>query len=272
MENKTTLNEIQYIPLEYVKPNPYQPRTHFNESALQELAISIENYGVLQPINVRKFSETSYELIAGERRLRAAKLANLTKIPAIISEIADIDSAMLALIENLQRENLNFIEEAESFEQLIKFHGLTQEQIAKKIGKNQSTVANKLRLLKLKDNVKEIVVSNKLSERHARALLRLPEDELQIEALNKIIEKKLNVKKSEELIEKIRNEVLINNHDEKLKKTSRARIKSFINLRIYTNTLKNAFSEIKKTGIDATYEEKDYQDYLEVKVRIPKKK
>lgn len=262
---------IEYIPIEYIRPNPYQPRTKFSQSALDDLANSIKEYGVLQPINVRKFSENSYELISGERRLRASKIAGLIEIPALVNEVVELDSALMALIENIQRENLNFIEEAESYNQLISIHNITQEQIARKVGKNQSTVANKLRLLRLNADVRKELLDNNLSERHARALLRLPEEDLQKEALKSIVSKKLNVKKSEELIEKIRDKILINNHDEKITKESRARLKSFINMRIYLNTIKNAFAEIEKTGIKATYQEKDLQDKIEIKIILNKK-
>ena len=269
MESKK-LN-IQYIPVEFIKPNPYQPRTKFAKGALEDLANSIKEYGVLQPINVRKFNENSYELISGERRLRASKLAGLTEIPAIISEVIEVDSAVMALIENIQRENLNYIEEAESYNQLMSRHNLTQDQIAQKVGKNQSTVANKLRLLRLNHDVRRELLENNLSERHARALLRLPEEDLQKEALQAIISKKLNVKKSEDLIEKIRDDVLNNNHEEKFTKSSRSRIKSFINMRIYLNTIKNAYNEILKTGIQADYKEKDMGDKIEIKITLNKK-
>ncbi|MPW25308.1 nucleoid occlusion protein [Alkalibaculum sp. M08DMB] len=262
---------IEYIPIEYIRPNPYQPRTKFSTSALEELTQSIKEYGVLQPINVRKFSDNSYELIAGERRLRASKMAGLLEIPALINEVVEVDSAIMALIENIQRENLNYIEEAESYNQLMTLHNLTQEQIAKKVGKNQSTVANKLRLLRLHKDVRREVLDNNLSERHARALLRLPDEVLQKEALDSIVKKKLNVKKSEELIEKIRDKVLINNYEEKITKNSRARIKSFINMKIYLNTIKSAFNEVLKTGIKASYQEKDLGDYIEVKIILNKK-
>lgn len=263
--------EVEYIPIKFIRPNPYQPRNRFTNSSLEELAESIKSYGVLQPISVRKFNDESYELIAGERRLRASKLAGLETIPALVKEVMDSDSAMIALIENIQRENLNYLEEAESYHQLLQLHNLTQEQIAAKVGKTQSTIANKLRLLRLHTDVRKILLDNELSERHARALLRLPEEELQKEALNKIVAKKLNVKKSEDLIENIREKELINNHSEKLTKESRARVKSFINMRIYLNTIKNAYNEISKTGIDATYTENDMGDSIEIKIKIRKK-
>jgi ParB family chromosome partitioning protein len=237
---------------------------------LEELAMSIKNYGVLQPITVRKFGDTSYELIAGERRLRASKLAGLKEIPVIISDIIDADSATIALIENIQREDLDFIEEAESYQQLINLHGMTQEQIAKKVGKTQSTIANKLRLLRLNQSVREKIFNSNLSERHARALLKIPDEELQLMALKKIVASDLNVKKTEELIEKIREDVLINNFSEPLTQEKKARVKSFINMRIYTNTIKKAYEDILKTGIDAAYSENDQDEYLEVKIRIKK--
>ncbi|MFZ7133498.1 MAG: nucleoid occlusion protein [Eubacteriales bacterium] len=269
MEEKRV--EVEYIPVEYIKPNPYQPRSRFTNSSLEELAASIKAYGVLQPITVKKSNDHSYELIAGERRLRASKLLGLKSIPAIVKEIIDSDSAMIALIENIQRENLNFLEEAESYQQLIFHHKLTQEQIAQKVGKTQSTIANKLRLLRLDKDIRKTLIDSDLSERHARALLRLPDEELQREALNKVISKKLNVKKTEDLIENIREKELINNHNEKLTKESRARVKSFINIKIYLNTIKNAFNEVIKTGINATYSEKDIGDAIEIKIKIQKK-
>ncbi|RBP36686.1 nucleoid occlusion protein [Garciella nitratireducens] len=274
-ENANIAREIEYIPVNNIRPNPYQPRKYFNQSAIEELATSIKNYGILQPLSVRKIGESSYELIAGERRLRAAKLLELETVPVIVVEIVDQDSALIALIENLQREDLNYIEEAQSYYHLINDHGLTQEQVAQKVGKTQSTIANKLRLLRLSEAVQKVVIDQSLSERHARALLRLPDEELQMDVLNKIIKNKLNVKKTEELIEKTRQKLIEQDH--KLKdsksnrKKSRARVKSYINFRIYVNTIRNAFEEIKKTGVQATFEQKDHEDFLEIKIKLPKK-
>ncbi len=141
---KNIQSEIKYIPIDSIKPNPYQPRKDFNKKALEELSQSIKTYGVIQPISVRKLQDNSYELVAGERRLRASELANLKEIPAIIVDYRDKESAMIALIENLQREDLNFIEEAEGYRNLIEDHGFTQQELAEKIGKSQSTIANKL--------------------------------------------------------------------------------------------------------------------------------
>jgi len=150
--------EIRNIPISSIKPNPYQPRRDFNKKSLEELSQSIKSFGVLQPISVRRLQNENYELIAGERRLRASELAELNEIPAIVLEYKDNESAMIALIENLQREDLNFIEEAEGFNNLILDHGFTQGELAKKMGKSQSTIANKLRLLKLPEDIKRSLI------------------------------------------------------------------------------------------------------------------
>jgi len=265
MENISMNNKVTYLPINNVVPNPYQPRKEFCEESLEELSSSIKSYGVIQPISVRKKDNDLYELIAGERRLRASKLAGLDLIPAIIVEMSDQDSAVIALIENLQREDLNFIEEAEGYFLLINEHGFTQQELAEKVGKNQSTVANKLRILKLSEEVKKIVLENKLTERHARALLKLPDNQLRLEILEEIIKKDLNVKKTEKLIKDRLEE--INKPDEPER---RQNIKSSLNFRIYLNTLKNAYNAITNTGLKAQYEQLDKGEYIEVVVKIPK--
>ena len=263
---KSVQTEIKYIPIEFIRPNPYQPRKNFNKKALDELSQSIKTYGLIQPISVRKIHDESYELVAGERRLRASKLAKLDEVPVIILDYRDIDSAMVALIENLQREDLNFIEEAEGYSNLIKDHGFTQSQLAKKLGKSQSTIANKLRILKLPDDIKRMILDTNLTERHARALLRIPDDRLKRKVLEKIIQDDLTVKRTEKLVEDILDEMMKNDEKEEKKQN----IKGLINLRIYLNTIKNAYTEIKKSGLNATYDEKDKGDFVEVVVRIPK--
>ena len=152
------MKEIINIPIRFIKPNPYQPRKNFNLKSLEELSQSVKTYGIIQPISVRKLSHDSYELIAGERRLRAAEIAELTEIPAIVVDYRDKDSAMVALVENLQREDLNFIEEAEGYYNLIEDHNITQQELAEKLGKSQSTIANKLRILKLPTDIKKILI------------------------------------------------------------------------------------------------------------------
>lgn len=257
--------EVKYIPISVIKPNPYQPRKDFNQRSLEELSQSIKSYGVIQPISVRQIKEDSYELIAGERRLRASELAELHEIPAIIVDYRDKESALIALMENLQREDLNFIEEAEGYNNLIEDHGFTQQEIAEKMGKNQSTVANKLRLLKLPDDIKKSLLECNLTERHGRALLKLSDDDLKRKILERVIKNELNVNKTESLVNDILDD-LTKKEDNEIKQN----IKSMINIRIYLNTIKKAFSAIKDTGINAEYKELDKGDHVEIVVKIPK--
>lgn len=259
--NKAIIN----IPIDEIAPNPYQPRKEFSGASLEELAASIKEYGVLQPVNVRKIGEKGYELISGERRLRASKLAGKEDIPAVVIEVVEQDSAVIALIENLQREDLNFMEEAEGYHNLISDHGMTQEELARKVGKKQSTIANKLRLLKLDGKLKNKILENELTERHARALLKLPEETMQQKALDSIIKKSLNVKKTEDMVEKMLDEVAAASEPPK-----KNRIKGKINYNIYVNTIKNTCKELFKTGCLVEYTQEDKGLFIEVTVRIPK--
>ncbi len=261
MEDK----KVMEIPIHDIVPNPYQPRKVFSQSALEELSKSIKVYGILQPITVR-VKDDKYELIAGERRLRAAKLAKIEVIPAIINNMSDESSAVLALLENLQREDLNFIEEAMGYDNLIKEHDFTQQQLAEKLGKNQSTIANKLRILRLPNDIKIRLVENNLTERHARALLKLPNEDFMKEVLEKVIKGDLTVKKTEKLIKDILEELEALQEDDK-----KPNIKGSMAIRIYLNTMKQAFDAIIGTGIEAKYKEIDKGDYMEVVVKIPKK-
>lgn len=267
MENVSLRNKVTYLPIDSIKPNPYQPRKAFTEESLNELCSSIKAYGVIQPISVRAEENEEYELVAGERRLKASKMAGLDVIPAIIVDMSNEDSAVVALIENLQREDLNFIEEAEGYYRLVDLYGFTQQELAEKIGKNQSTIANKLRILKLPDEIKNLLIEHNLTERHGRALLKLPDKETQIEILEIVIKKSLNVKKTERLIKDKLEEI---NKPEEIQR--RQSIKSSLNFRIYLNTLKNAYNAIRDTGLDAKYSQADKGDYIEVVVKIPKKK
>ena len=256
---------VKEIPVEKIIPNPYQPRKVFSINALEELSKSIKEYGVLQPITVRE-KGSNYELIAGERRLRAAKLAQLESIPVIINNMTDESSAVLALLENLQREDLNFIEESLAYENLIKEHNFTQQQLAEKLGKNQSTIANKLRILKLPQRVKEYLIENGLTERHARALLNLPNEELMMEIVEKVVKLELTVKKTEKLINDTIESLKAEEEPER-----KQNIKCSMGIKIYLNTLKQAYDAILNTGIEAKYNEIDKGDYMEVVVKIPKK-
>lgn len=264
--NNDEKGKIINIPIDKIKPNPYQPRKTFDKSALEELSISIRQYGILQPINVRKIGASSYELVAGERRLRASQIAEMKEIPAIIVDMNDNDSAVVALIENLQREDLSFMEEAEGYFHLISEHGFTQDELAMKVGKNQSTIANKMRLLKLPPLVKKMIYDHNLTERHARALLKLPDEQLQLKVLKQVCEKGLNVKRTEELIEK-----MIEKYTGVKDKTSKKKqISAFRDIRIFTNTLKQAVDMMKNAGVHAKVTQNDHGEYVEYIVRIPK--
>lgn len=255
---------INYVAIESISPNLYQPRKVFDDESIADLAQSIKVYGIIQPLSVRKINNDYYELIAGERRLRAAKEAGLKEVPVIICNIDDKDSAAIALLENLQREDLNFYEEALAYDNLIKVHSYTQDQLSEVIGKKQSTIANKLRLLKLDKKVVNLLIDNKLTERHGRALLKLSSSDLQLKILDTVIKNGLNVKKTEELIER---------ELEKINNTGKAidgkkRIKGAFSPAIYVNTVKQVFD---KFGVNAKYRSKELEDSIQVIITIEKK-
>lgn len=265
-EEKTMMDEIREIDINKIKLNPYQPRREFEENALEELSMSIMKYGLIQPITVRETRAEEYELIAGERRLRAGINAGFEKIYARVMRVTGTESAVLALIENIQRENLDYMEEAEAFSMLISEHGLTQEELAEKIGKNQSTIANKIRILKLSPEIRALLKENNLTERHARALLRLNDEKLRKKALNTIINRGLNVAKTDLLIEEI-----LEGEENKKEKRSPHEIRIFKDIRIFTNTIKQAVDMMQKSGIDAESLKSETEDYIEYKIKIPKK-
>lgn len=258
-------NNFTYINTNSILPNIYQPRKVFNDESIEELAQSIKAYGIIQPLSVRKMGENSYELVAGERRLRAAKKVGLEKVPAVIVDITDKESAAIALLENLQREDLNFIEEAHAYYNLIQEHSFTQEQLAQTIGKKQSTIANKLRLLKLDTEIINMLLDNNLTERHARALLKLSSKEEQKMILENVIEKSLNVKNTEELIEK---ELIKSVNNEVAATGKKKKILGIFNPKIYINTIKQVFD---KFGLDAKYNSKEFDDYIQITITLPKK-
>ena len=266
-EKKEEHRNITYINIDNIRPNPYQPRKQFNKTSLEELCESIKQYGVIQPINVRKITTNNYELVAGERRMRAATMAGLKEIPAIIINVDDNDSAVMALIENLQREDLNYMEEAEGYNNLITEHGFTQEELAHKIGKSQSTISNKIRLLKLSPLVKKILSDNNLTERHARALLKLHDEQLQLKVLKHVCEKGLNVKKTEELVERA-----IEKYSRGPRENTGERkfTRAIKDIRIFVNTIRQAIDLMKKSGVNAKAAQIDRGEYVEFIVRIPK--
>ena len=261
--------KIENIAVDRVMPNPYQPRKVFSDAALQELANSILEHGLMQPITVRMIGD-SYELIAGERRLKATKLAGISTIPAVIVEVTTKDSAVLALIENLQRENLNFLEESQAYEAIMKDYGYTQQELANTLGKSQSTIANKLRILKLPAKVQDLLVENNLTERHARALLKLPSEEYQVAILEKVIKQELNVKRTEQLVEQMLVDIT---KEEMIKHKANQKVKTYIrDMRLVTNTITEAVNLIQKAGIDAKYTMKEHADSYEIRIKIPTNK
>lgn len=253
--------QIQLLPHENILPNPNQPRVRFDYNELEGLAVSVRTNGMLQPINVRKRNDGKYELISGERRLRAARMVGMTKLPCVVMDVSDEQSALFAIIENVQRQNLDFFEEAVAIERLMTEYGLSQEEISKKLGKAQSTLSNKLRLLRLPEELRDKISYAGLTERHARALLSLPDNSTRGRVLDIIIERHLTVSESERLI----NDVL---RHKKAKK--RPQMRTYKDMRIFINTLNHAVDVIRKAGIEADTAKSETDEYFEYVIRISK--
>ena len=255
--------KVVKVPIDTIFPNPYQPRKSFDDAALEDLSASIAQYGVLQPLLVSPAEDGRYMLIAGERRLRASKMAKLTEVPVIISEYTSQQIAEIALIENLQREDLHYLEEAEGYEKLMNQFHITQEAMAARVGKKQSTIANKLRLLRLSVPVRKVLMDAELSERHARALLKLPDDEKRLEVLETIVAKNLSVRQTEEYI----NKLLDGKSEEK-----RKRMVIVNDVRIYLNSIKQVVDAVKTAGIPVAMEQTLEGDEVIISVRIKNQK
>ncbi|HEX6593323.1 MAG TPA: nucleoid occlusion protein [Bacillota bacterium] len=256
-------DEVIQIPVNKIEPNRYQPRAIFDEEKILELAQTINTHGMIQPIVVRKLEDDSYEIIAGERRWRAVQHLGWEGIPSIIRDMTDTQTASVALIENLQREELTVIEEANAYKQLLDLHELTQEALAQRLGKSQSTIANKLRLLSLPDEIQRALLNKKITERHARALIKLKDDEKQIKLLNEIVEESLNVKQTEERVEKIKKPQV---------KKKRPTIKGVNkDIRIAMNTIRQSLNMVSDAGVHVESNEKDLEDYYQITIKIPKK-
>lgn len=256
-------NRVRQIPLVQICPGKAQPRKNFSNEELLELAKSIQENGVLQPLTVRKAGLAGFELIAGERRLRAAALAGSEKVPCLVIDCDDQQAAIYSLLENLQRVDLDPFEEAEGIEKLIQEWHITQEEAAKRLGKKQSTIANKLRLLRLAPEEREAIQRAGLTERHARAVLKLKDGELRSIALRHMIERGLNVKQTENFVERL----LEKNREQERKSHRRIIIKD---VRIFMNTINKAVDTMRLSGIDAFTDQKETEEYIECVVRIPK--
>jgi len=255
---------VVYLSVDKLRPNPAQPRRYFDEASLEELSRSILRYGILQPLTVRRTPQ-GYELIAGERRLRAARLAGLREVPCLLARADEEDSPLLALIENLQRRDLHWFEEASAIAKLISSYGLSQEQAAEKLGKSQSAVANKLRLLRLSPDCVALLRDNALSERHARALLRLEDDEARLAAAREIVRRGWNVAQTEAYIDAL----LRRRASEPPAKQPSYIIKD---VRIFLNSIHRQLGIMQRSGVNAAMEREDTEDEIRMTIRIPKKR
>ena len=263
--------EVARIPIDAIRPNPYQPRRVFAQDALEELCASIKQYGLLQPISVRKLGSDSFELIAGERRLRACRMAGMKFIDAIIFSTYEQDSAVIAMMENLQRENLHYMEEAEGYQNLIRDHGLSQDELARRLGKNQSSIANKMRILKLPMAVKRMLLQYSLTERHARALLRLHDEEMQMHVIQIIVQQNLNVKATEDLVERTISRMYgIEKEEEEQNRTRPSKISGFVrDTRLFVNSLRTVVQQMTDAGLNPKLESRDKEEGMEIKIWIP---
>lgn len=262
-ELSTSNEEIRRIPIKDIVPNRFQPRTVFVDEKITELMQTIRTHGIIQPIVLREYENNKFEIIAGERRWRAVSKLGWDTIPAIIKDFNDTETASVALIENLQREELTPLEEAIAYARLLELHNLTQEALAQRLGKGQSTVANKLRLLKLPQSVQDALLQKQITERHARALIALKEPELQEKLLVEIIEKHLNVKQTEDRIVKLL--------ETKVKKPKTKRRAFSKDTRIAMNTIRQSLDMVISSGLKIESEEEEHEEFIQFTIKIPKK-
>ncbi len=255
---------VEQLFIHKIRPNPYQTRQQFHIGHLEELSKSIALYGILQPISVRKMNSGYYELITGARRLKAAELAGLETIPAIITKANDCDSAVYSFLENIQRQNLNFIEEAIGYKNMLEDYNFTQEELSIKLCKSQSNIANKLRILRLEDSIQKLLLQYQFTERHARALLRLPYEHSRLIAMDVMIQHDLNVRKTEELIDAMLQEMTL----PLLPKIKRKEKRSVNDIRLCTNTIKQAVELIQKNGVEVSFEHCGNDSYCEITIHI----
>src|SRR5699024_895837 len=261
---KVNKNDFVSLQVEQIVPNEYQPRTQFDDEKIEELAQTLQTHGIIQPIVVREKEADIYEVIAGERRLRAAKLLGWEEISAIVRDLNDTETASIALIENIQREELSVIEEGRAYEQLISMHSLTQEALAQRLGKSQSTVANRIRLLTLPEEIQAGLMEKKLTERHARALMKIKDKTVQIEYYNKTIDEQWTVRELEDKVN-----VWLGKKKEPKRQRKKPKFVSK-DVRIATNTIKRSLKMIADTGIKVESEEEDQDDYYQITIRVKK--
>lgn len=257
------MRDINYIATEKLLPNPYQPRHRFESDEMLSLADSIKENGVLQPLLIRRINNSDYfEVVAGERRLRASILAGIDTVPCIEMDCNYEKSAVYSILENVQRADLTFFEEASAIAQLVNHFGMTQGEVAKQLGKSQSALSNKLRLLKLPVDVRYFIEKEGLTERHARALLRLESEKDIWAALNVIKEKGYNVEQTEHFIDSLTSD--------DVQKPKKNVVKIFKDVRIFVNTVSKAIETMKASGIDAISDKTETDEYIEFRVKIPK--
>ena len=257
--------KVLFLPIAAISPNPDQPRTCFSREGLEELAASIQELGVLQPLSVRRSKNGGYELISGERRLRASRMAGLTEVPCILVSVDSQGSSLLALVENLQRRDLNFVEEATALAKLIETYHLSQEEAARRIGKSQSAVANKLRLLRLSPACRALLVEHGLTERHARCLLRLEDEGERLTALRQAAAKHWNVAQTEQYVER---------RLAALQTAPPAGRRTYIikDVRLFLNSVDRGLRLIRDAGVDARTEREETEDEIVLTLRIPKQR
>ncbi|MCL2082484.1 MAG: ParB/RepB/Spo0J family partition protein [Oscillospiraceae bacterium] len=259
--------KIHMIKTDNIRPNPYQPRSVFEREGLQDLSESIRQFGVIQPLTVRRNGEGGYELVAGERRLRAARMAGLCEVPCILMGIDDKQSGILALIENIQRCDLDFFEEAGGIQRLVRQFGLSQEETAKRLGKSQSAIANKLRILRHPAHIIEMIRRYGLTERHARTLLRIEDTGDKAAAIAYINEHRLNVAQTEEYIDNLVSSGEAPPKEQRNIKT----LYVFRDVRLFLNTVNKAVEAIRRSGLDADVQKEESQEEIALTIRIPKK-
>jgi len=255
--------KIIYLPLDKITPNRAQPRRRFNPDELNELAQSVRENGILQPITVRRV-ERGYLLVAGERRLRASHIAGLREIPCLVIDADEKQMATLALLENLQRSDLDFFEEANAYAHIMKLSGITQEELARKLGKSQSAISNKLRLLKLGHNIITQITDANLTERHARALLRLPDESTRLATLRYIVDNSLNVYDADEYIDS-----LLRSEEKKKRDERRAKQQYVIkDVRLFYNTIGKAIDTMRRSGIRADMQKNETESCIDLTIKI----